>query len=54
MTTESDRSLRDDVYDRALARWEWEGGHTAREEEKRIPDPRKEKQPDSTVALQSH
>ena len=54
MTKKSDRSLRDDVYDRALARWEWEGGHTTREEEKRIPDPRKEKKADPAVVLPSH
>jgi hypothetical protein len=56
MITESDRSPRDDLYDRALARWEWEGGHMAGDKETPIPDPdpRKEKRPDPAVASRSH
>lgn len=54
MITEPDRSSRDDLYGRALARWEREGGHTARDKETRIPDLRKENKPDSAMASPSH
>lgn len=43
MNKDPDPSSGDDALDRALARWEWEGGHIAASTEEHAAPKRKEK-----------
>lgn len=43
MNKDPDPSPGDDALDRALARWEWEGGHNAASAEEHTAPKRKEK-----------